>query len=155
VERLLIEPARRRPADRFIVAGSLYPADVGWPSNVSTCRHLDPREHPAFYSANRLTLNVTRQAMRDWGYTPSGRLFEAAACATPVLTDRWPGLEQFFEPGSEILLTDGPEEVQAALDLDEGTLARIGMAARERTLIEHTGARRCRDLLEACAEAAC
>jgi spore maturation protein CgeB len=155
LERLLLEPARSRPSHRFMVVGSLYPENVHWPPNVRTHSHLEPREHAAFYSANRLTLSITRQAMREWGYTPSGRLFEAAACATPVVTDRWPGLEEFFAPGSEILVADGPADVHAALDLGDVELARIGAAARERTLTDHTGARRCDDLLRACAEAAC
>jgi spore maturation protein CgeB len=150
LERLLIEPARRRPADRFMVVGSLYPEDVRWPANVSTRWHLDPHEHPAFYSANRLTLSVTRQAMREWGFTPSGRLFEATACGTPVLTDRFPGVEEFFEPDLEILVADEPQDVQAALDLTDAELAQIGRTARERTLAQHTGARRAQDFLKAC-----
>jgi spore maturation protein CgeB len=153
VDQLLIEPARQRPAERFYVVGSLYPDDVRWPPNVHTRWHLDPREHPAFYAANRITLSVTRQAMRAWGYSPSGRLFEAAACGTPVLTDRFPGIEDFFEPGTEILVADGPRDVHAALDLADAELARIGAAARERTLAQHTGAARARALLSACERA--
>ena len=109
---MLLQPARARPTEQFMVVGSLYPPDIDWPGNVRTQWHLDPHEHPAFYSANRLTLSVTRQAMRQWGYTPSGRLFEAASCGTPVLTDSWPGLETFFEPGSEILVADDATEVE-------------------------------------------
>ncbi len=150
LERLLVEPARGRADQRFCVVGSLYPAEIDWPTNVVRHEHLDPSRHPAFYSANRLTLSVTRHAMREWGYTPSGRLFEAAACGTPILTDRWPGLEQFFTPGTEILLGDTSDEANAALDLDDRELASIGAAARARTLEQHTGDARARELVAAC-----
>jgi spore maturation protein CgeB len=155
LDRLLIQPARQRPADRFFVAGSLYPADISWPPNVQLRWHLEPSAHSAFYSANRLTLSITRQAMLEWGYTPSGRLFEAASCGTPVLTDRFPGLETFFTPGIEILVADGPNDVEAALDLSDATLRRIGRAARDRALADHTGANRARELVAACEAAAC
>ena len=155
LERLLIEPARARPDEHFCVVGSLYPAAVQWPPNVTTHWHLEPAAHPAFYSANRLTLNVTRQAMRTWGFTPSGRLFEAASCGTPVLSDVWPGLETFFAPGREILLAETPEEATAALDRDEAEVRRIGQAARERVLAKHTGAHRADELARACEAAAC
>jgi spore maturation protein CgeB len=132
------------------VVGSLYPSDIPWPENVAIRWHLDPREHPAFYSANRLTLSLTRKAMRQWGFTPSGRLFEAAACGTPVLSDRFPGVEEFFRPGEEILLAQDADDVNASLALSDTEIRRIGTAAHERTLTEHTGAQRATDLLEAC-----
>jgi spore maturation protein CgeB len=155
VDRLLLEPARRRPADSFWVVGSLYPDSLHWPPNVTTRWHLDPLDHPAFYSANRITLNVTRQAMRQWGFTPSGRIFEAAACGTPLLTDRWPGLETFFQPDAEVLVADSADDVQAMLDLDGAELARIGRAARDRVLSAHTGAVRAQELVNVCAAATC
>jgi spore maturation protein CgeB len=102
-----------------------------------------------------LTLNVTRQAMAHWGYSPSGRIFEAAACATPVLTDRWPGIDTFFQPGREIFVADTSEDVGAILDLDRATLTRAGASARERVLAEHTGAVRAQQLVDACEAAAC
>jgi spore maturation protein CgeB len=154
LEQLLIQPARQRPGDKFVVAGSLYPPEICWPPNVDRRAHLDPPLHPAFYSANRLTLNVTRAAMRTWGYTPSGRLFEAAACGAPIVTDPWPGLAEFFEPDAEIIVARTPEQVMRALSLDDAQLGRISAAARERTLTHHTGAARARDLVAAC-EAAC
>jgi spore maturation protein CgeB len=155
LERLLVEPARARPAERFFVVGSLYPADLAWPANVQTRWHLDPQDHPAFYSANRLTLSVTRQAMLEWGYSPSGRLFEAAACGTPVLSDRFPGMADFFAADEEILVADSPADVERALDLSDAELARIGAAARDRALTHHTGAARAAELLTACELAAC
>ena len=154
LEELLMEPARRRPAERFLVVGSLYPSEIDWPANVQRLAHLAPQQHAAFYSANRLTLSVTRQAMRESGYTPSGRLFEAASCGTPVLTDRFRGVEEFFEPGREIIIADGAHDAHAALELSDAELSDIGAAARARTLAQHTGDCRARDLVRVC-EAAC
>ncbi|MCA1645012.1 MAG: glycosyltransferase, partial [Chloroflexi bacterium] len=153
--KLLIEPARARPADRFYVVGSLYPDDIDWPPNVQMRWHLAPEQHAAFYSANRATLSVTRQAMREWGYSPSGRLFEAASCGTPVLTDRFPGVAEFFAPGAEILVVESSSDVQAALDLTDAELRHIGAAARARTLTQHTGANRAREFIAACEASAC
>lgn len=155
LDRLLIQPARERPGERFFVVGSLYPPELEWPANVAMRWHLDPAEHPAFYSANRLTLSVTRQAMLEWGYTPSGRLFEATCCGTPVLTDRFPGVAEFFAPGGEILVADSPQDVEAALALSDAEVQRIGEAARARTLAHHTGAARASELIAACEAAAC
>jgi spore maturation protein CgeB len=128
----------------------LYPHEIEWPANVRRLEHLDPLRHPAFYSANKLTLSVSRQAMREWGYTPSGRLFEATSCGTPLLTDSFVGLEDFFERGREVLVADTTDEALAALDLSHAELARIGAAGRERTLAEHTGDARARELVQAC-----
>jgi len=153
LERMLIRPALQRPDEHFVVAGSLYPSEICWPPNVDRRPHLEPPLHPAFYSANRLTLNVTREAMREWGYTPSGRLFEAAACGVPIVTDPWPGLEVFFEPESEIIVADTPDQVMSVLALDDTQIGRISAAARERTLAHHTGSARARELVAACGAA--
>ncbi|HXS20111.1 MAG TPA: glycosyltransferase [Steroidobacteraceae bacterium] len=138
LETLFVEPARRRPAQRFVLGGSGYPPDFPWAGNIWFVRHVAPPEHPPFYSSSRLTLNVTRRDMAAMGFCPSGRLFEAAACATPVLSDAWDGIDRFFTPGEEILLAGSAEEATAALDLPPDELARIGRAARERALAEHT-----------------
>ena len=148
LERLLIEPARRAPHLRFIVAGPQYPQDIAWPANVERVEHVPPAEHPAFYAACRFTLNVTRADMIRWGYSPSVRLFEAAACATPVISDRWDGLDTLFEPGKEIVLADRPEDVLAALLADgaDALARRVGEAARARVLGAHTAAHRAAEL---------
>jgi len=138
LERLFIEPARRRPARRFVLGGSGYPSNFPWAGNIWFVRHVAPPEHPPFYSSSSLTLNITRRDMAVMGFCPSGRLFEAAACATPVLSDAWEGIERFFTPGEEILLAGSAEEATAALDLPPQQLARIGRAARARALDEHT-----------------
>ena len=99
LQGLLVEPARRWPRGRFVVAGPLYPASICWPANVARIDHLPPSAHRSFYNAQRFTLNITRTAMRQVGYAPSVRLFEAAACATPIISDAWPGLETFSSLG--------------------------------------------------------
>ncbi len=141
-------PARRRPKRRFLMAGALYPQDFPWCENIYFVRHLPPSEHPAFFSSSRLTLNVTRKAMAEMGWCPSGRLFEAAACGTAILSDHWAGLESFFTPGEEILVARNTGEAIGALDLSDGEIARIARAARERCLADHTSDRRAGQLLE-------
>lgn len=145
LETLFVEPARRRPERRFLIGGAQYPADFPWTANIYFVRHLPPPEHPAFFSSGRLTLNVTREAMAAMGWCPSGRLFEAAACGVPILSDTWEGLDAFFEPDAEILIATTTEEATAAIDLGDGELRRIAAAARERVLAEHTSDRRVRD----------
>ena len=153
LEALFVEPARRMADRRFVIGGSQYPADFPWADNIFFVRHMPPPEHPAFFASSRLTLNVTRRAMAAYGHCPSGRLFEAAACGTPVLSDAWEGLDAFYAPGREILLARTTEEAVAAVGLDDAELRRIARAARERTLAEHTADRRVLDL-EAALDAA-
>src|SRR5690606_22200129 len=148
LEALFMAPAQERPSQRFLIGGAQYPADFPWSDNIYFVQHLPPYEHPAFFSSSRLTLNVTRRAMADMGWCPSGRLFEAAACGTPIVSDVWPGIGSFFEPDREILLAHGTNDVLAALDLTDAELARIARAARERTLTEHTSDHRAAELLE-------
>jgi spore maturation protein CgeB len=154
LERLLLEPARRDPSLRCVVAGPRYPADVAWPANVERIEHVAPAEHPAFYAAQRFTLNVTRADMVAAGWSPSVRLFEAAACAVPVISDNWAGLETFFAPGTEIVVAGGADDVLAAL---EGTGERerraLGRRARERVLAAHTAEHRAAQLEAHVAEA--
>ncbi len=142
LEQAFVEPARRRAERRFLIGGAQYPDDFPWSRNIYFVRHLPPAEHPAFFCSSRLTLNVTRPSMAQSGWCPSGRLFEAAACQTAVLSDPWPGLEDFFTPGAEILLTSGADDTLAAIDVDDAEIARLGRAARERVLDEHTSRHR-------------
>ncbi|WP_171218150.1 CgeB family protein [Enterovirga aerilata] len=139
LERLLIEPARRLPHLRFVVAGPQYPDDIVWPDNVERFQHVGPVDHPEFYAASRYTLNVTRADMVAAGWSPSVRLFEAASCATPVISDVWSGIEDILAPGREILLATSSDQVVAILSDADGTRpARIGQAARARILGAHT-----------------
>jgi spore maturation protein CgeB len=146
LEEFLVEPARRLPERRFVIGGAQYPVEFPWAANIYFVRHLPPGEHPGFYSSSRLTLNTTRAAMARMGYCPSGRLFEAAACGTPILTDAWEGLDAFFRPGSEILVTHDTEDAMLALEDSDAELERIASLARERTLEEHTATRRVEEL---------
>jgi spore maturation protein CgeB len=145
---LFIEPARARPAKRFVLGGSLYPADFAWTDNIWYLAHVPPPEHPAFFSSSRLTLNVTRGPMAAMGYCPSGRLFEAAACGVPIVSDSFPGLSDFFREGREILVARRTEDVLDALSLSDRELASIAEAARVRILEEHTADRRARELVD-------
>ena len=145
VERLFIDPARRLPDKRFLIGGSMYPADFPWTDNLWFVKHMPPPLHPAFFSSSRLTLNVTRAAMAEFGHCPSGRLFEAAACGCPVLTDEWDGLGEFYEVGSEMLVARTADDVVAAMRLSDKELRQIADAARERTLTSHTSERRAAD----------
>lgn len=138
VEALLNEPARRHPDRSFLVAGPLYPADRAWPGNVRRLDHVAPSDHAAFYSSNRLTLNVTRAEMRRWGWAPSVRLFEAAACGAAIVSDNWDGLDTFLVPGTELLLARSADDVASYLGMSDRELAEIGAAAREKVLARHT-----------------
>jgi spore maturation protein CgeB len=139
----LFQPARQRPSMSFVVGGPQFPDTEGWPSNVAHIEHVAPPDHPAFYSAQRFTLNVTRAAMLAAGWSPSVRLFEAAACGVPIISDRWAGIESFFVPGEEIVLAESTADVLAALDgISDERRAAIGAAARRRVLAEHTAERR-------------
>jgi spore maturation protein CgeB len=146
LDRLFLEPARQLPRHRFVLGGSQYPPDFPWAPNVFYMRHVAPEQHPAFYSSSRVTLNVTRRAMAATGYCPSGRLFEAAACGAPILSDEWPGLDRFFEPEREILVAHSTAEAVGALERSDAELRRMADAARERTLTEHTAACRAVEL---------
>lgn len=143
LERLLIEPARRRPDLRFAVAGPQYPMGLDWPANVERIEHLPPSEHADFYSASRYTLNVTRADMIRAGWSPSVRLFEAGACGTAVISDRWEGIDTLFEPGREIVLADRAADVIGTLDMDG---AAIGRRARLRVHAQHSSRQRAQEL---------
>lgn len=154
LDRLFLQPARKRPGMKFVIGGAQYPSDFPWTANTFFVRHLPASLHPAFYCSSRLTLNVTREAMAAWGYCPSGRLFEAAACGAPIVSDEWEGLGDFYTPGSEILLCSTSEDVLNALSLSDRELKRIASLARERTLAEHTAAHRASEMESILEEAA-
>lgn len=147
VERLLVGAARVWGGGRFVVAGPQYPADVHWAPNIERIEHLAPREHRHFYCSQRFTLNVTRAAMIEAGWAPSVRLFEAAACATPIISDAWPGLDSLFRPDEEVLIARTTRDViDWLVDLPEPERRAIGERARERVLREHSAAHRALEL---------
>jgi spore maturation protein CgeB len=147
LNRLLVTPARRWAAGRFTVAGPQYPATIRWPANVLRTEHLAPRDHRAFYNAQRFTLNVTRADMVAAGWSPSVRLFEAAACGTPIVSDPWPGIEEVLTPDEEILICrSGAEVLEILRDMPEAQRRAVGARARARVMREHTAAHRAAEL---------
>ena len=147
LEQLLCRPAKAWGEGRFVVAGAQYPPEIAWPKNTHRIEHLPPESHSEFYCSQRFTLNLTREQMQLAGYSPSVRLFEAAACAVPVISDRWPGLDQFFFPGEEILLASGSDQMLGILkDFPEDERRAVGERARERVLHSHTAACRAEEL---------
>src|SRR5215217_307273 len=144
---LLLAPATMWPGGRFVVAGPQYPKAIRWPSNVERITHLSPSKHRKFYNSQRFTLNLTRAAMVRAGYSPSVRLFEAASCGTPIISDDWPGLKMFFRPGDEIFVARNARDVLNILQEVPEDLAReIGSRGRERVLREHTSSHRAAEL---------
>jgi spore maturation protein CgeB len=148
LDQLLLEPARRSPDKRFVVAGPQYPQDTVWPANVDRIEHLPPSTHADFYSSMEWTLNVTRRDMVRSGYSPSVRLFEATACGVPVLSDRWVGIEDVFAPDRDLLVVDNAAEVVDALAMPQMRRAAIASSTRATTLGRHTGRRRAEQLIQ-------
>ena len=147
---LFLESAQQMPESRFLIGGAQYPEAFPWTRNMYFHRHVPPAAHPAFFSSSRWTLNVTRRAMAAYGYCPSGRLFEAAACGAALVSDTWEGIEQFFTPGEQIVLARSTAEVVEALGMSDGERLRMAEAAREHTLAHHTAAARVFQLERLC-----
>ncbi len=154
IEELFCQPARQMPEKKFLLAGPQYPSHIRWPDNVEHIVHVDPRSHSWFYSSSRMTLNVTRREMVRAGYSPSVRLFEAAACGTAIISDCWQGLDIFFTPGKEILLARSSQDVVAYMtEMDDKQVVQVGRRAQERVLAEHTADRRASEFEKAIAVA--
>jgi spore maturation protein CgeB len=146
VESLLIEPARALPEEQFVVAGPQYPEDLAWPANVVHHDHVPPERHPEFYNQLRFALNLTRADMVVAGWSPSVRLFEAAACGVPVISDEWPGLEELFAPGREVLIAHDATDVMRYLhEIGPEVRAQIAQAARGKVLASHTAGHRAQE----------
>ena len=148
MEELFLAPARSLPGCEFVLAGSMYPWHWQWPANVRRFDHISPGQHPAFYSSSRLTLNITRAEMARYGYCPSGRFFEAAACGTPMVSDWWEGLETFFRNQEEIFICEQATDVLTVLEASDEELRAVAHRARQRTLDEHTGEHRAKQLIQ-------
>jgi spore maturation protein CgeB len=154
LDALLVQSAQLLPERQFCIAGPMYPSHLAWPSNVERIEHLPPAEHRRWYNAQRFTLNVTRQDMIRAGYSPSVRLFEAAACETPIISDYWDGLDTIFKIGEEILVARSTVEAVCLLEeTPEEERREIGERARMRVLSEHTAAHRAAELAEYLREA--
>lgn len=150
LKELFLEPATRMPRERFVIGGAQYPEGFPWRENIYFVRHLPPFLHSAFFCSARTTLNVTRESMAEYGYCPSGRLFEAAACGSAIISDWWEGLSAFFVPGKEIVRAQSADDVINALSLSDAELWEIGSAARQRVLKDHTANRRVAELESIC-----
>ena len=145
--KLMLRAAEDFKDGKFVVAGPQYPAEIEWPANVERIEHLPPSEHRKFYNSQRFTMNITREDMIGAGYSPSVRLFEAAACNTPIISDYWEGIESIFEPGKEILISKSEEETVGYLNnIGEAERQQIAASAREKVLAFHTAAHRAKEL---------
>lgn len=142
LQSLLVDPAKQLSEARFCVAGAQYPEDLAWPTNVERVEHIPPHQHRKFYNAQRFTLNITRQDMLRTGYAPSVRLFEAGACGTPVISDNWPGIEEFFTVGTDILVAETGDDVLRHLAMAEDERRELGRSLQENILASHTAAHR-------------
>ena len=146
LEELFLKPAQLLSSEKFLIGGAQYPETFPWSDNLYFTQHLEPRQHPEFFCSSRATLNITRRAMAEYGYCPSGRLFEAAACGVPIFTDEWEGLDSFFTPEREVLCVSTVDDVVVGLSRSDKELSDMAEAARARTLEEHTSDVRVREL---------
>jgi spore maturation protein CgeB len=147
LESLMLKAAQNMEEKKFIVAGPQYPYGIRWPHNIERVDHIAPEFHCNFYNSQRFTLNITRQDMIKAGYSPSVRLFEAAACGVPIISDYWQGIETFFEPEMEILISKNSAETQKYLkELTEEEIRSIGMRAKAKVMEKHTASHRAAEL---------
>ncbi|HEX3072436.1 MAG TPA: glycosyltransferase, partial [Ignavibacteriales bacterium] len=143
LEKMLIEPASLWPEGKFIIAGPMYPDNLNLPSNIETIIHLSPQRHKEFYNTQRFTLNITRTDMKALGYSPSVRLFEAAACGVPIISDYWEGLDSIFEIGKDILVSNSVQNTLNILrNTEEEERKQIGENGMKRILAGHTSEKR-------------
>lgn len=147
VEELLNKPAQASPDQNFVVAGPQYPVNYPWSKNIKRIEHLPPHQHRSFYNSQNYTLNITRKDMIKMGYSPSVRLFEAAACGVPVISDYWEGLDEFFEFDREILVAKSANDVlKYWTDISEEERMKIGQRARLKVMEKHTSDVRAEEL---------
>jgi spore maturation protein CgeB len=142
VEEFFLRPAAALPDRRFLLGGSGWD-DKPMSANVTRLGHVYTRDHNAFNCTPRVVLNVNRESMARYGFSPPTRVFEAAGAAACLITDEWDGIEMFLEPGREALLArDGAEVAEHLRSITPERAKRIGEAAHRRVLSEHTYARR-------------
>ena len=138
IEQFFLATAEQLPEHRFVLGGSGW-ADKAMPENVSYVGHVYTRDHNAFNCSARAVLNVNRDSMVSYGFSPPTRIFEAAGAGACLITDAWEGIETFLTPGSEVLVAhDADEVVQHLVSLDQARAKQIGDAALRRVLAEHT-----------------
>ncbi len=142
VEEFFLSAAGLAPKQRFLLGGSGW-GDKPRPANVSYIGHVYTRDHNAFNCSARMVLNISRESMARYGFSPATRVFEAAGAASCLVTDAWEGIDSFLQPGKEILVAhSGPDVAQIVQELGDERARAIGEAARKRVLAEHTYDRR-------------
>lgn len=130
-------PALLLPQKRFLIGGSGWDDKI-WPQNVRNAGHIYTRDHNAFNATPLAVLNIARDSMARFGFSPATRVFEAAGGGACLISDFWQGIEQFFEPGEEILVARNGEEVAALLaELTPERARKIGEAALRRARAQH------------------
>lgn len=147
VAEFFLDPARKLPGQRFVLGGSGWGEHVDLSPNVRYVGHVYTRDHNAFNSSPRAVININRSSMASTGYSPPTRVFEAAGAQACLICDAWEGIEEFLEPGAEVLCVASGEEVASVLlQLTPESASRIGRAARRRILSRHTYAHRAAEL---------
>jgi spore maturation protein CgeB len=147
LQNLMLETAKKLSHKKFVVAGPQYPHHISWALNVERIEHLQPLQHRAFYNSQRFTMNITRSDMIKAGFSPSVRLFEAAACGTPIISDYWEGIESIFDIGSEILISkSAADTINYLTGINEEERKAMGEQARQKVMKHHTGAHRAVEL---------
>jgi spore maturation protein CgeB len=142
VEDFFLAPAARLPRRQFLLGGAGW-GDKPMSANIRYLDHVYTREHNAFNSTPRAVLNVSRDSMARYGFSPATRVFEAAGAGACLITDSWEGIDLFFEPDREILVArDGSDVANHLLALTDQRAHDIGQAAYRRVLAEHTYAHR-------------
>ncbi|MFP4105027.1 MAG: glycosyltransferase [Phycisphaerae bacterium] len=142
VEEFFLRPAEDLPDRQFVLGGSGW-GDKPVTPNVNYVGHVGTADHNAFNCTPLAMLNISRESMARYGFSPATRVFEAAGAGACLITDAWKGIEQFLQPGEEVLVAEDGEQVVDILDsLDRDQAERIGQAALRRVLSEHTYAHR-------------
>ncbi len=138
VEEFFLRPAVALSDHRFLLGGAGW-EDKSLPANVNYVGHVYTQDHNAFYCTPRATLNINRESMARYGFSPPTRVFEAAGAGACLITDAWEGIEMFLEPGAEVLVArDGDEVIEHIKSLTPERAREVGQAAMRRVLVEHT-----------------
>ena len=146
VEMFFLEAAAMLPDEPFLLGGSGW-GDKPMPENVRYLGHVYTNDHNAFNCTPKAVLNISRESMARYGFSPATRVFEAAGAGACLITDAWEGIELFLEPDKEVLVAKGGAEVAEHLQhLTSEEAGRIGERARRRMLHEHTYAHRVKTL---------
>jgi spore maturation protein CgeB len=146
VEEFFLRAAALAPTRQFLLGGSGW-GDKGMPGNVGYVGHVGTAAHNAFFCSGLATLNINRESMARYGFSPPTRVFEAAGAGACLITDKWTGIELFLEPGREVLVaSDGAEVAELLNALTPARAREIAEAARRRILAAHTYAHRAREV---------